>query len=297
MRLEGMTRRDLLKIASAGVAAAGVPSLALANCGSCASKARAMQISLQLYSVRGDCGKDIDNAMARVAKMGFAGVEFAGYYKYGKDPEALKKKLDDLGLKAAGTHIGANSFAKDRIQATIDFHKTIGCKYLIIPGDGRFCKPDGNKELADFLNEAAVTLKAQGMYCGYHNHSKEFSKHDGKSYWDWFAERTSEDVVLQQDVGWTSNAGCDPAEYVRKYPGRTKITHFKTHVARGDAGKKAFIGQDSQDWKSIIKACHEAGGTEWITIEQERYPDGKSPMECSEISLKGLKAILSEMKL
>ena len=39
------------------------------------------------------------------------------------------------------------------------------------------------------------------------------------------------------------------------------------------------------------------GGTEWFTIEQERYVKGKSPLECSEMSLKGLLAILKEMGL
>ena len=287
-----MTRRDLLRFASAGVAAAAMPGPASARRG---SSAKHIPIALQLYSVRRDCGKDIDNALATVAGMGFDGVEFAGYYKYGKDAAGLKKKLADLGLKAAGTHIGANSFAKNNLQATIDFHKTIGCNFLIIPGDGRFCRPDGNKELADFLNKTAEKLKPEGLYCGYHNHAREFSKHDGKTYYDWFAERTSKDVILQQDVGWTSHAGFDPAEYVRKYPGRTKTTHFKAHVAGDDAGKKPFIGQDSQDWHSIIKACHEVGGTEWLTVEQEKYPDGMSPMDSSKVSLKGLKRILSKM--
>ena len=49
------------------------------------------------------------------------------------------------------------------------------------------------------------------------------------------------------------------------------------------------------NWPEVIAACYEVGGTEWITIEQESYPDGKSPMECSEISLGGLKQILAKM--
>ncbi len=60
----------------------------------------------------------------------------------------------------------------------------------------------------------------------------------------------------------------------------------------GDAGKKAILGQDSVDWAAVLRACQEVGGTEWITIEQERYPDGKSPMECSGLSLAGLKKLM-----
>ena len=45
-------------------------------------------------------------------------------------------------------------------------------------------------------------------------------------------------------------------------------------------------------WKEIFLACQEVGGTLWYTVEQEVYPDGKSPMECTKMSLAGLMKIL-----
>jgi len=290
-------RRATMVVAlAAGLLAAGTSASILGK-SALAAAAKRIPIALQLYSVRGDCGKDFDKTVAAVAKMGYQGVEFAGYHKYGGDAAGLKKKLDDLGLKTAGTHIGTSSFADDRIGQTIEFHQTIGCKFLIVPGDGAFCHPEKSKELAEKFNKAAEALKPHGMYCGYHNHTREFNIAEGtdKTYWDLFAERTSEEVVLQQDCGWTAHAGRDPAVYVRKYPGRTKITHFKPSVHGDTAGKKAFLGQDSVNWPEVITACREVGGTEWITVEQESYPDGKSPMECSKISLDGLKGILAKM--
>jgi sugar phosphate isomerase/epimerase len=278
---------------AAGTSVALFPELARA------AAPKRIPIALQLYSVRGDCSKDFDKTLAGVAEMGYQGVEFAGYHKYGGDAAGLKKKLDELGLKAAGTHIRTSSFDDERIQQTIEFHQALACKFLIVPGDGAFCHPEKSKTLAEKFNKAAEVLKPHGMYCGYHNHTREFSIAPGtdKTYWDLFAERTSKDVVLQQDCGWTAHAGRDPAEYVRKYPGRTKITHFKPSVHGNKEGKKAFIGQDSVDWPAVATACYEVGGTEWITIEQESYPDGKSPMECAEISLKGFLKILAEMGL
>ena len=47
----------------------------------------------------------------------------------------------------------------------------------------------------------------------------EFKKDGDKTFWDLFAERTTKDVILQQDCGWTFAAGFDPVEYVKKYPG------------------------------------------------------------------------------
>ncbi len=293
----GYSRREMLKATAVGAAVvAGGATLASGACGACGpAKAKKIKIALQLYSVRGDCGKDFDKTLAAVAKMGYDGVEFAGYHKYGGKPAELHKKLHDLGLVAAATHVGFNTFGGSNVTKAIDFHKAIHCKYLICPGDGRFCHKERSKELADGFNKAAANLKTHGLACGYHNHSREMKKAEGdKTWWDLFAERTTKDVVLQQDVGWTAHAGADPEAFVRKYPGRSKVLHFKTHVARG-TDQKPIIGQDAVKWKPLITACYAVGGTEWFTVEQERYIKGKSPLECSEMSLKGLKAILKAM--
>lgn len=283
----GVTRRSFLELAGAlplawafrrhlSAFAAGVPLVAL-----------------QLYSVRRDCAQNFDAALEQVAAMGFAGVEFAGYYGYADRPADLKKRLDALGLKAAGTHIRMNVLQGDALKKTIDFHQAIGCRYLVVPGDPAFTDAEKSKALADAFNELASTLKPLGMACGYHNHVGEFKKDGDKTFWDLFAERTTPDVILQQDCGWTMAAGFDPAAYVRKYPGRTKTTHFKPTVREGDEGKKAIFGQDSVDWKAVYEACTSVGGTEVIVLEQEVYPDGRTPMDCTRESLAGLKQILT----
>jgi len=285
-----MSRRDVLKTAAAGSLAAALPGARLMGAESCCSKKAV--IALQLYSVRDDCGNDFDKALEQVAKMGFKAVEFAGYHKYGSDAQGLRQRLDDLGMKAAATHIGTNSFVDDNLQKTIDFHKVIGCKYLCVPGDGRFSKPDGNKELAEIFNRTAEKLKKVDMKCGYHNHTHEFQKDGDKTYWELFAERTTEDVVLQQDVGWTTVAGYDAASLIRKYPGRSQVVHLKPSLLKGDEGRP-IIGEDSVPWAKILKACNEVGATEWLTIEQEAYLPGKSPMECVQMSLAGLQKLIA----
>jgi sugar phosphate isomerase/epimerase len=285
------SRRDFLKAgAAAGAVALARPSSLLAQ------DKKHIPIGLQLYSVRDVLGKDFEGTLKQVAEMGFEGVEFAGYGKFGKDPEGLRKLLDELKLKAAGTHIGAGSFVGDSLKKTIDFHKTIGCKFLIVPGDGRYTKSDQtNKEYAEFMTKTAEALKPEGLFTGHHNHTQEFAveKESGKSYFDLFAERTSKDVVIQQDMGHTMAANVDPTAIVKKYSGRVKTTHIKNRPAKS-TGKKPFVGEDNFDWKAYCSACYEHG-TEWFTLEQEEYPDGKSSMECTKISLDGLKAVLKDL--
>lgn len=283
------SRRDCLKLAAAGCVlgrwvqpAAGFPAV-VAQPG----------ISLQLYSIRDECAKDFDRALEAVARMEFEAVEFAGYHSYGDNAAGLRKRLDDLGLKVAGTHIGTGSLQGDALARTVEFHQELGCKYLIVPGDGRFTDVEKSRELAEIFNRAAEQLKPHGMFTGYHNHTGEFQKEpqSGKTFWELFAERTSPDVVLQQDVGWTVAAGVDPVAMIRKYPHRSKIIHCKPTVADGDHGEP-FIGQDSVPWHAVFEACVEVGGTEWYTVEQEVYPAGKTPLECTQLSRAGIREIL-----
>jgi len=286
-----ITRRDLLRWTAAGALAATLPLPLRAR----AAGAK-IGLGVQLYSVRQDTGKDFDAALKQIAEMGFEGVEFAGYGKYGGDAAGLKKKLDELGLKAAGTHIGAGSFTGDALKKTIEFHKTIGCKYLIVPGDGRFSNADKSKEYAEVMNKAAEALKAEGMQTGHHNHVEEFKKAEGdKTYWDLFVERTTKDVALQIDFGHAIYGGLDCVALVKKAAGRVKSCHVKGRLPKGTEGKKPFVGQDTGDWKSILGACYEMGGTDWFLIEQEDYPDKMSPMDCTKMSLDGLKKILKDM--
>lgn len=281
-----LSRRQFVKSSLVAVTAAGIaPQL-------CAAAGKKLPIAVQLYSVRDDCAKDFDAALAQVAKMGFEGVEFAGYHSYSGKPKELRKKLDELNLKVAATHIGTGTMRGDAFKQTVEFHQTIGCKFLIVPGDGDFTNSEKSKTLAETFNQIAATLKPLGMACGYHNHTGEFKKDGDKTFWDLFAERTSKDVILQQDCGWSVAAGQDPVVLMKRYPGRMKTTHFKPTVIGGDKTKKAILGQDSVDWAAVLAGCIEFGGTEWITVEQETYPDGKSPMECTEMSLQGLKKIM-----
>lgn len=298
-------RRDLLKYMAAGTASvslsaygAAKPAWALKPAKTVALK-KSIPVGVQLWSVRDECTKDFDATLAAVAKMGFQGVEFAGYHKYKEDAVGLRKKLDELGLKAAGTHIGAKFFEGDELKKTIEFHKTIGCSLLIVPGDGRFSDPEGSKKYAEVMNKAAEVLKPAGLACGHHNHTEEFKKVAGANgakettYWNLFADRTSKDVFLEMDIGWVREAGLDPVELMTRYPGRIRTVHIKAKPEK-DKGK-FIVGQDKYDWKRVLTACYQVGGTEWFLVEQEDYPDGKTPLQATKASLDGLTKILKGM--
>jgi len=74
-----------------------------------------MKKAIQLYSVRDHIktGDDMLRVLGEVKQLGFEGVEFAGYFDL--PAEVLKARLDELGLKAVGTHIGLDNYLPAKI--------------------------------------------------------------------------------------------------------------------------------------------------------------------------------------
>ena len=255
------------------------------------------QLSVQLWSIKDSVAADFEGTLKKLKAMGFQGVEFAGNFgAYEKDPKGLKAFLEKTGLKASGAHVHFDKLSPENFDATVAFYKAIDCKYLIIPMDQRAFTPEGAKEVAAELEAIQKKLTAHGMHTGYHNHKPEMLGEMGKTPWDVIGKNTSFEVILQQDVGWTEVAGKDPVDFVKAYPGRTITTHYK--AAAPDEGNKEdpILGKDTTDWKALIEANKTVGGTLWLVVEQEVYPEGMTPMQSVEASLKGLQKIIADSK-
>ncbi len=255
------------------------------------------QLSVQLWSIKDDVAKDFEGTLKKLADMGFQGVEFAGNFgPYADDPKGLKKFLDKLGLKASGAHVGFDKFSEENFDKTVAFYKAIDCHYLIIPMDHRAFTAEGAKEVAADLEKVQAKLKPHGMHTGYHNHKGEMLGKQGKTPWDVIGTGTSSEVILQQDVGWTEVAGKDPIDFMKAYPGRTITTHYKAAAPEEGNKENPIIGKDTTDWEALIVANRTVGGTLWLVVEQEVYPEGMTPMQSVEASLKGLQKVIAGMK-
>lgn len=252
------------------------------------------QVSVQLWSVKDTLKEDFNGTLKALAKMGFDGVEFAGVFgPYKDDPKGLKTLLDSLNLQASGAHISFALLNEQNFAKTVAFFKALKVDMLIIGWDERAWHPEGILDVVSQLNTYAKKLAVHNMKIGFHNHNHEFEEFQGSTYWDYLAQHTPQDVVLQQDVGWTTYAGKDPVEYVRRYPGRTLTTHYKVRLPEGTVGKLPIIGQDTIDWPALIEANIEVGGTRWLVVEQEEYPNGLSPLEAVQASKQGLDKYLA----
>jgi len=280
---EKISRRGFLQ---SGAAALGILSLSQVQFAGCSGKSAKgkIPIGLQLYSVRKDCEKDFPKTVEAVAKMGYVGVEFAGYYN--RTAEEVRKVLDDNGLKCCGTHAQFDTLIGDALQKTVEFNMTIGNLYLIcpwIPEEKRKTKQDW-LDLAKLFNEISEKVKPHGMQVGYHNHNFEFTPVDGEKPWDIFFGATSPEVIMQVDTGNGLGAGQDMIPFLREYPGRAVTIHLKEFSAKNP---NAVIGEGDIDWKEVFAICESTGGTKWYIVEDEK--ETMPALECVKKNLENLR--------
>lgn len=247
------------------------------------------QVGLQLYTLRDQTEKDFLGTIRKVADLGYNYVEFAGYFN--TSPEDLNKVLQETGIKAVSAHVGLNFNNPEKMQQDladqIEYAKAIGLKYLITP----WAPLPENPELSDVeslvatLQKAAKQVKEAGLEYGYHNHDFEFKKVDGKPVIDHVLELVpAEDMIMEFDLGWIHMGGQSPAEYVKRYAGRTPIAHLKDF---GDGRRDTEVGSGSVDFETVFSIAEDAG-IEYFIVEQEEFAN--SSLESAKLSLDYLRA-------
>ena len=66
-------------------------------------------------------------------------------------------------------------------------------------------------------------------------------------------------------------------------------------LPEGTQGKLPIIGQDTIDWLALLKANISVGGTKWIVVEQEEYPNGLTPLAAVALSKQGLDKFIAAL--
>jgi sugar phosphate isomerase/epimerase len=257
-----LPRRQFLQLSALGLAGA---SLGLAGCATnsaCCAKKNKPRIGLELYSVRNECKADFHGTIEKVAKIGYTGVEFAGYW--GLSAKEVRKMIDDNGLITCGTHTQFADLQPDKLDATIEFNQIIGNKFIICPWMVGKTRAEWLAH-AQFFNDLADKLKPLGLFTGYHAHQHDFELIEGQSAWDIFFGNTKKEVIMQLDTSNCREGGADPVVVLNKYPGRVRTIHIKPN----GGGPEAIIGEDKINWDGVFEFCEHRGNTEWYVVEHE----------------------------
>lgn len=227
------------------------------------------KLGLQLYSVKELTAQDFSGTIAQVAKAGYDGVEFAGYFD--TPAKELRRILDGNGIKACGSHISMDQIDKD-LDGLIAYSLEIGSPYIVCPavwGD-MVGSADAWKRTGERFEVVGRKCLEQGIYFGYHNHDFEFVQYDGKSAYDIMLEQTDpRHVFLELDTYWVEYAGMNIAAFMAKYAERLKLLHIKDMKSQEDK-HNTEIGKGIIDVPAIVKAGKPIG-VQWYIVEQEYF--------------------------
>ncbi|MCR5040810.1 MAG: sugar phosphate isomerase/epimerase [Clostridia bacterium] len=230
-----------------------------------------MKFAVQVYSVR-DCihsTEEFFEVLGKIKALGFDGVEFAGFH--GASAEALKARLDELGLVPVGAHLGLDDWREDKLESTRAYLRTIGAKAAGIGG----CKTDTEESLKDMMSVLGAAYKRaaeEGITVYFHTHTGEFVPTEDSPDDRTQIERIAEVCATQIDTYWSFVAGIDTCAYLREHRDRIPFIHIKD----GIGGTPKALGEGENELENIAATVSELG-YEWVILENDDpVPDGLS---------------------
>jgi sugar phosphate isomerase/epimerase len=241
------------------------------------------KFAVQLYSLRNVINENFPSILEKVSKIGYDGVEFAGFHEL--QARELKNILTGLNLQSEGSHTSFDDLST-KFDEVIEYNQILNTNYIIIP-HYQYETEEDYKKMAEFCQKTGEKVNAAGMKLLYHNHGFEFEKKfNGKSGLEILKDNTSNDTLsFQLDLYWAKYQGLDPVKLLESMKDRCATIHLKD-MGNLETKKMTEVGTGIIDIKSILKAT-QALGIKWVTIEQDDiYID---PFESIKISLENAK--------
>lgn len=247
------------------------------------------KIGLQLYSIKEFAQEDFLGTIEKVGKIGYDGVEFAGFFD--TPASDLKKALDDSGLVPCGSHTDI-ALLTDKLDEVIEYNLAIGNSYIICPFLPEHMRNSAGayKKVAQLFNEIGQKCKDSGIQFGYHNHDFEFEKFDNQYGLDILLSNTDPDLVqMELDTFWVEYTGLKAVDFMKKYPKHFKsLIHIKDMKSLDDK-TNTEVGKGIIDFEEIINMAKDLG-IKWYIVEQEFFD--MPQLESIKESLEYLRTIL-----
>jgi sugar phosphate isomerase/epimerase len=237
-----------------------------------------LQVALQLYTVRDETKRDFAGTLRRVAQIGYAGVEFAGYGDL--TSQEMQALLAETGLRGVSTHLGLDALQDSQLEASIRYCLDIGCSFIVLPSLATEWRTrESIQALAPRLNAIGQRCQEHGIIFAYHNHDFEFTRVEGVYLLDYLLQATDPALVkVELDVYWAAHAGVDPVLYLQAHADRVVLLHLKDMAADRSMTE---VGKGMLDMPGICAFARVRGL--WGIVEHD-HPQIPS-LESAKISL------------
>ena len=244
-------------------------------------------IAAQLYTLRAftKTPADIAATLAKVKRLGYDAVQLSALGPI--EPAELARILAGEGLTCCATHTSLERLGNEP-ERVIEEHRLWDSRYTAIGGFyQKNCTARDWLDFAATYNEVAGRYEGSGLSVGYHHHSDELARVDGRPALNLLLERLAPSVWVEIDTYWITHGGGDPAAWIRRAAGRVPCVHLKDMAITPERAQfMAEVGEGNLNWPEVLRACREAG-VEWYVVEQDTcYRD---PFESLGISLRNLR--------
>jgi sugar phosphate isomerase/epimerase len=224
-------------------------------------------IAILLYSVREELEEDFEGIVRRIAGMGYAGVETAGF-PAPVSAESAGRLFQELGLTVSSAHTPLPVGGK--LDQALETAAALDCKRIICAWiePERYKDLETTKETCSLISAANENAIRHGLSLGLHNHWFEFEPAPyGYPYQAWF-DYLDPSVFYELDPYWIQTGGCDPVQEVARFGALAPLLHIKDGPADNIESPMVAVGQGNMDYPAIIQAA--AGQTEWLIVELDR---------------------------
>ncbi|HEY1701285.1 MAG TPA: sugar phosphate isomerase/epimerase [Trebonia sp.] len=223
--------------------------------------------AVMMYTVLAQAREDLEGTLARLASIGYLGVETYGLVEeFG--PARVRAAIDAAGLTLTSAH--APFPAGERAEAILDQNEELGAPVLVWSMEREeFASPGSIRKGAERVNEAAERAAARGMAIAYHNHFAEFAQDfGGRAAYDVLLDCLDDRVLIELDAYWALMGGADPGEVLRRLGDRARFVHIKDGPAVSYTDDVMVpIGEGNVDWARVLGA---SSGLRWHIVELER---------------------------
>lgn len=254
---EMINRREFI----AGLAAAGMTQRLHA-----AANPPEIRLGLELFSLREELKRDLPAALTRARQFGFRHVENA--IPQGLSAAEFKRALVNAGLTITSMAVPYETLRDqiDNVRRNLD---TLGAHWVIvawIPHGDTFERADLERTVKDF-NRWGATLARSGHAFAYHAHGVEFHPTAEGTNFDAIVKATDPGTVkFELDTFWAVWAGQNPAELLRRHPGRFRMVHVKDRRKGAKTGSRVdqvpdtdsvVAGEGVIQWGDVLAAARE----------------------------------------
>jgi sugar phosphate isomerase/epimerase len=222
------------------------------------------RIGLMLYTLRGECERDLDGMLRAVREIGYEGVEL--FDLHGHDAHAVRVLLDELELEVCGRHVLLDAIESD-LDELADELRTVGTDRLVLG----WIAPPATAAEADAVVEriAAIAPRVRdaGLRLGFHNHDAELRRlDDGRTVLDRLAD-LGDGLFFEVDLGWAWFAGVEPAGLVERLAPRVPLVHVKDLAPHAEQ-RFVPVGDGDVGYRELLPAIVGLG-VEWLLVEQD----------------------------